>query len=61
MLTREYILLYWEQDLNETLYFTYTPDGDCIICDIETEQFYYENFRNEISYREVCKLLELIA
>lgn len=61
MLTTEYILLNWHQDFNPTHYYTYTEDGDTIICDIETEQFYYENFRNEISYREVCKILELIA
>lgn len=61
MLTKQYILLNWYQENIETHYYTYTEDGDIIICDIETEQFYYENFRNEISFNEACELLELIA
>jgi len=61
MLTKEYILLNWEQDFNEVIYFTMTTEGDSIIYDIEIDQFYFNNYKNEISFREACALLELTA
>lgn len=61
MLTKEHILLNWEQDFNQTVYFTMTNEGDSLIYDIELDQFYFNNYRNEISHYEACQLLELTA
>lgn len=61
MLTREYILLNWEQDFNEAIYFTMTSDGDSLIYDIENDQFYFNNYRTAISRYEASELLEQYA
>lgn len=60
-LTPAYILIHWEQDFDDTKYFTFTPEGDSIGYDIELDQFYYEGYRTEISREEVALLLEDIS
>ncbi len=59
-LTPAHILLNWEQDWDKN-YFTFTEEGDAIIYDMELDQFYFENYRQEISYHEACLLLDITA
>ncbi len=55
MLTESYIISNWEREWNDSIYFTFTDEGDCILYSLTTEQFYMENV--PISEKEVCLLL----
>jgi hypothetical protein len=57
MLTKELILLTWEQDWDETKYFTFTHEGDSVGYDIELDQFYLGDYKYEISHGQASKLL----
>jgi hypothetical protein len=57
MLTKELILLTWEQDWDETKYFTFTEEGDSVGYDIELDQFYLGDYKYGISPELASRLL----
>lgn len=60
-ITKEFILLNWEQDWDDTKYFTFTEEGDAVGYDIELDQFYYNGYTQVISDHEASQLLKLIS
>ncbi|MGM7720522.1 hypothetical protein [uncultured Metabacillus sp.] len=61
MLTKEKIILTWEQDFDEVTYFTFTHEGDCVIYNIVEDRYYFGTYNHGISFAEACEILSLTA